>query len=350
MRSWGVVLGIAVLAVMGGGAACSKNYAEATADVEAGADATADSPATASETGVPPSDASDAPSGPQPTVLASGFDHLSAITATESTVYFADQVKGAIYAVPIEGGMPAELVKGSFAPSALAVAGANLFWADGGKATLNKTPLAGGPTTTVPSGARTPIAMTVAANTLVVALLGTSGLGDVQQYDFDLTPGPTIADVANPFSVAAVVSDYYWSESAGGTIAMGQAGDTSRTVLAPGETDCQSIAADSLGVYWAQKSLGMVRAHLSATPGVVSLATSEAGPFSLAADESGVYWMTKDGKLRRSTRSELPLSTLAHGFAATFSSGQIRALALTTTRIVWITSDGNVLRLDKPTN
>jgi hypothetical protein len=152
----------------------------------------------------------------------------------------------------------------------------------------------------------------------------------------------------NPFDVAVQGSNVYWTESSGsriGTVAIGQ---SNGTTLADGEADCQSIAADASGVYWARPDGGLVRAMRTDAAGATDLATGETHPFSLAADDSGVYWLTTDGKLRRKrVDQELPPVVLAAGFAATFTTGYVHAIALTSRYVVWLTSDGRVLRIGK---
>lgn len=87
------------------------------------------------------------------------------------------------------------------------------------------------------------------------------------------------------------------------------------------------------------------RAHGS---GGRSLAAGQKTPISLAADTSGVYWMNAgDGTIRRSTRDELPIYTVASGFNAAFTDLHVRAIALTSRYVVWITADEKVLRADK---
>lgn len=334
---------VTVIAIIASGAACSSSYAEATpaiAEMEA-----SDAQDVGDALG-PLDEASDVGVASNSFVLASGFGALAGIAATETTVYFVDRGKG-IFSVPIAGAAPTQIfVQAGTAPSGIVLGGADLFWTDAANLTLDRLTAAGA-NTALALGGKTPLAVAAGAAGVVVVLVDAPGNGDVQQFDFIPTAGAAAKGTAKPFDVAVHGSEIFWTEPAAGDVQTSQFGSDISTVLAHGESDCQSIAADAQGVYWANPTAGVVRYRSAASATTISLATSEKSPFSLAADESGVYWMTADGKIRRSTRTELPLATLAQGFGGGFADGHVQAIALTSKYVVWITSGGKVLRHDK---
>ena len=338
-----------VIALIASGAACSSSYAEATPAPasEAGTEASASDAQGAADALGSLDGASDVAVAPTLFVLASGFGALSGIAATETTVYFVDRAKG-IYSVPIAGGAPSQIfVQAGTSPSGIVLGGADLFWTDAANLTLDRVTTAGN-NVVLALGGKTPLAIAAGADRVVVVLVAaSSGNGDVQQFDFIPTAGSAVMELANPFDVAVRGTEIFWTDAAAGIVRTTQFGSNLPGFFVNGESGCQSIAVDDLGVYWARPSAGVVRYQAPASAAPISLATSEQSPFSLAADDSGVYWMTADGKLRRSTRSELPLATLAQGFAGAFSDRHVQAVALTSKYVVWVTTDGKVLRLEK---
>lgn len=116
-----------------------------------------------------------------------------------------------------------------------------------------------------------------------------------------------------------------------------------------GESGCESIAADAQGVYWTRPHDGLVRMMVPPQTSVRSIAVNQVAPMSIASDGSGVYWLTGDGKLQRSTRqvAEVPPQTLAKGFTVAENGTRVRAIALSSKYVVWVTADGHVLRTEK---
>ena len=281
------------------------------------------------------------------TVLAAGFTDLAGVVATDTTVYFIERTAGIVHAVPLTGGVPANVQTSAGAPSSIAVGGTDLFWGDRVQGTLSRKPLAGGAAATAtPTPGLVPAAMVATSDRLVVVALGDADIGEIHQYGLDFSTSPSIAGQNYPFDVAVAGFDVFWTESQAGKIWKAPLGTTVATEVATLENGCQSIAADTSGLYWSRPSDGMVRARLG-TSGTITLASAQKVPTSLAADASGVYWLTSDGKLRRSTRNELPLRTVAQGFSGGFTDPHIQALALTNDYVVWLTTDGKVLRHDK---
>ena len=287
------------------------------------------------------------------TVLATGFQDLQGIAATETDVFFVERARGIVHAVPIDGGsgqiLPLSVGR---SPSCIIAVQDGVVVGDYGKNELTYLPFpATGLAQTFPTSAG-PIALTAASpSQFLVVLRGTGNVGDIQAFNTPLVPGTVLrTGAANPYDVATNPMGVFWSESAGSAIWSGVIDNADASApFAGGEDDCESVAADDQGVYWTRVQGGYVRAKATNVNGVVSVATNEAGPFSIASDGSGVYWLTTDGKLRRWTRStEVQPATIASGFAAAIGADrQVQAIALTTQYVVWLTTDGSVLRLKK---
>jgi sugar lactone lactonase YvrE len=312
--------------------------------LDGGADGTAPSEAGTDGTS-PPVDGAPATST---VVLAKGYMSLSAIVATDATVYFVDQATGAVHSTSIDGGTVTTLSPGGGAPTSLALVGNELFWNDGGMQKLNRMSTAGGTVTSISYVAgKIPKVVAGGPPGLVVLTENGNALGDVQQYDLTYVPKSSVASRPNPYSVAIQGSDIYWTESAGQTVAKGHFGDATRTVVSSSaeDSDAESIAADAKGVYWACPGQKSVRASLGGAP-AKTLATGEDTPTSVAADGTSVYWISAPGKVRRFRAVDQPIVTVAEGFVS-LAKLNFRALAVTSKYVVWLTDDGNVLRAEK---
>gem|GEM_PF-2159142 len=336
------------------GSACGSFSSSSAAPGEADAAAT-DAPVTGD--GAVPGDASGGEAGDvdgatvSPFEIANGLTDLEGVAMTDSTVYVLEHDPGHVLAIPISGGAPSVIEANAGSPLGIAVANSSLYWTNFGGSKLNTVPLSGGagPSAITLAG-KNPFAIAPASDRIVVLSLeaGDAGdLGEVQQYTFNLLPGPSVPGLQNPFDVAVFGSNIFWTEAAsGGRIGRGTTGQSSSVALADGETDAQSIAADASGVYWAQPSLNRVRAYFST--GTTTIAGGETAPHSLVTDATSIYWLTGDGKLRRLAKSSAaPAKTLASGFMTAFAQMRVRALAQNAKYLVWITTDGRVLRLAK---
>lgn len=280
--------------------------------------------------------------------LARGLDNLSSVAVTETTVFVAERTLGRVRSIPIGGGPIDDVSTNAGSPTGLAVTATDLFWCNYGGKEILRRPLAGG--TIVPHSTSTkgPFQIAIASDRLVTATLdGLQGAGEIQQYMFDFSAGPSIGiATGNPYDVAALGTGFYWTESATGRIARGETGaNTNKDLVPSGESDCQSIAVDSAGVYWARPSNGLIRMVVTGNPSDV--ATNEAAPHSLAADGQALYWLTGDGQVRRSTHADRSRTTLAKGYMTSFADGRAQALALTSKYVVWLTTDGRVMRVAK---
>jgi hypothetical protein len=329
------------------GAACSQSYAasdtpptDATPEASAGdAPVEAEIDADVADTFVPPV--------PAFTELATGLSELGGVAATETTVYFTEPTKGHVSSVPIAGGTitPIATAGGDVRP--IAVGGTFLFWANVSGAALQQLDLTSGQLSTygVPAG-RQPAVLAAGTDRLVVAADATND-DELQQYTFVLSNGPASLSGSSAFTDVAVAgTDVYWTQSSAAQVTKGASGVLLNTPIATGETGCESIAANSAGAYWTRPTDGLVRTTSSNGNG--TLTSGEVAPSSIVADETDVYWLTGDGKLRRKTLGqELPPATLAKGFASAFAGKRVHAIALTNKYVVWITTDGRLLRVAK---
>jgi hypothetical protein len=340
-------------ALVGSGAStgCSSSSSEpAAAIAEADAEAGTLDPDAAAPDGAAP----DAPSAViDGTVLASGLAGLAGVAASETDVYVVSRTTGVVHVVPLEGGPVAQLAAPPElpSPSGIVFVDASVYWIDLAKKMLARRDAAGGAVETAAvSGGLAPQAIAAGfaagVRSIVLAATDPNDHGDIQQHGPTLGAAQTLQQsLVKPFDVAVTGTQVAWTESGPGSIWTGQLGSTSAAQLVLSEPGCESIAADAQGIYWTRPAEGLVR--MTVAPGgtpVTSLGKTELGAFSLAADDSGVYWLTEDGKLRRSTRTELPPETMSKGFASVFADRHVQAIALTSKYVVWITSDGSVVR------
>jgi hypothetical protein len=343
-------LGACAAIVVAAGAACSQSYAEdAKADGGAAPEASAAEDATV-EAATADADVADTspPKPPTFTVLASGLGTLNGIAATEQVVYFIEDGKSALLAVPIGGGTASTVFTTSDTPNSIVADGAYLFWSQPGA--VGRVSSAGGADalTSMPVGSAS-VAIAASSGALVALASAGPTAGILQQFDVGVVAGAAIVFAGSPEDVAYSGSAFYWTET-GGRVATATFGSTTSAELAMNETGCGSIAANATDVYWTRPSGGLVRsANRLASGAPITLTAGETAPSSIAADDTNVYWLTGDGKVRRKTiGQELPPATLASGFAsAAFAGKHVRALALTSMYVVWITTDGRILRTDK---
>jgi hypothetical protein len=334
------------------GAACSQPYAEQGAPQvapEAGDQVTSE-PDAATPLGDSDS-SSDASNAPTDFVeLARGLVEPGGVAATATTVYVTDRGSGRVIEVPVIGGAMNDLV-GADNTSSTAIVAVNdsVFWANPSSHELKSydTVTAVHGTFTIPAP-QVVVAMGSALGQLVVLTTdtGSTNQGTIRRYGTDFSPGMAIAIQTPPFGLAVSGSLAYVTEPTAGNVTVIT---SSISVPMTGEPDCRSIAADASDVFWARPLTGDIRRGVSnGAGGASTLASGEDHPFSLAADDSGVYWLTKDGKLRRKrVDQELPPATLAAGLKTSFSDLGVQAIALTPSYVVWLTSDGRVLRLAK---
>ncbi|MDB5214527.1 MAG: hypothetical protein JWO86_2454 [Myxococcaceae bacterium] len=293
--------------------------------------------------------ASEGSTSSAPFVLGTGYKDLRAITATETDVFFVDQAGGGgVFTVPIIGGKIRVLATGG-APSSVAVDGDYVYWTDPPSRTIARIDIAGlGPRTMSspePGTGFTP-SIVVGATGAVVTLIGSnSNTGEIRQYGVDLVaPLTSSPNLTNPFSLTAFGTSLYWTEGGAGYVVSGMVGMPTGKQLYP-EGDPEAITADAAGVYWTIPSQGTIRGSLGgAVP--ITLATGESVPRSIAADGTYVYWTTSNNELRRAGHLDGGMSSLfASGFMA-LTEMHVRAVAVTSKYVVWLTADGKVLRAD----
>jgi len=326
------------------GAACSQAYAE---EVKADADASAadDAPAEATPDAVADNAV---PKPPSFVELATGLGALTGIAANEKAVFFIEANKSTLRSVPIGGGIVTTAFTTNGIPNAIVAVGPVLLWSDPGG--LIGRVLLTDDTSMIassPLGAA-PFALAAAPNQLVVlerSSLGASGA--VRHYDFALSSTADLTGVTDPYDVAISGGTIYWTESSG-RVGKGAFGTSTNVEVSNAEPGCESIAANAAGAVWTRPNDGLVRFFAAPTSVTGTLTANEVSPSSIAGDGTDVYWLTGDGKVRRKTiGQELPPATLASGFSSAWAGKRIRAIALTAQYVVWITTDGRVLRTDK---
>jgi hypothetical protein len=346
-RLGAVAFGAVATIAVASGAACSHSYAEDTS-----ADATPDASAAddAQVEAAVDADTADTfvPKPPTFVELAKGRGALTGIAATEKAVYFIEATKSTVSTVPIEGGNVTVAYTAAGVPNAFIAFGPLLFWTtpDGvvGRFSLldQLSSVQNRPLGTVP------FALAAAADQLVVLERSPVPItGALQHYDFALSATAALSGLSDPYDVALGGGTIYWTESTG-RVAAGAFGASTNTEVSNAEPGCESIAGNAAGAVWTRPSDGLVRFYAVATASTGTLTAGESSPSSIAGDLTDVYWLTGDGKVRRKTiGQELPPATVASGFPSAWAGKHVRAIAVTSKYVVWITTDGRVLRADK---
>jgi hypothetical protein len=327
--------------------ACSAFSADDTTDAGVENEGGAVLESGAAESAPPPGDSSPPPVPPGTTVLASGFDALAGIAATETTVYFTEQGVGQLVAVPLAGGATVVLFNGMGAPSGVAVSNGDVYWCEHSKRLLRRVPVSSpgaSPTDNLLQKGPFIIAPTVTGVVVGASSVTDAGTSPGEIDQFTSFNPPIVSAADNPLGVAASAQDIYWTESSIGRIGHAKLGVGASDAFASNEGDCRSIAADAQGVYWTRPSVSKVRAKLVNSSGVIDLAAGEVGPSSLATDPTHVYWVSSLGQIRRIKRTAgATVETVVDGFAP-ITDIHFQSLALTKDYVVWLTSDGRVLR------
>ncbi len=335
--------------------ACSSAYGDATTTPpeEAGAEAAADAGVEVDAPALP-TDGAVAEAGSAAFTLGSGLGELGGVSATETHVYFTVRKAPGIGApgvkrVPIGGGPVETIVSGGSGSTLGPVVALEpwLTWVDPGVGGLYRKRLAGGSTSSRLLQNPPLVALAAVTDLVAVASAGGGAGGSVQTYDGALASAGTITGPSDPFDIAFGGISVWWTAPSAQQVGRGALVGPQAAPF-DGETDCQFIAADANGAYWTRPSAGLVRAFVGQTGTLLTLAAMENAPSSLAVDDSGLYWLTGDGKLRRKRLDqELPPATLDQGFPSAFAGTHIRAIALTSSYVVWLTTDGSVLRMIK---
>ena len=358
-----VVVSVVALGVVAGGAACST-FSEEESGADTGAEGSVDAPGSAegespSEAGV--GDASVA------FILATGLgDDLTGIDTNGTDAFVIKHDGGPLFAVDVEdGGARALAVQDLLSPSAILAFTDRIVWSDFGHHSLSVFLFTapGAPTTAVlpprfdagaDAGQEGPSAIAHIPGSSELALAtveSASGSGSVATWKSDSLGTDKLfyenATRVNIFDVAATPTKLYWTESSSASVySVGIDGTGAEVAMVANQQgDCESIAAEGADVYWARPQAGLVSRAKGA--GAQTFVTMEKGPFSLAVDTASVYWLTTEGALRRASRADASVVTLASGFKTAFVDRRVQAIALTSTYVVWITSDGQVLRLPK---
>ena len=338
------------LLAIAAGVGCAQAYAEGTAPAASADSGSADAPdpqvdgaeADTSPTPVPP---------PTSFEVASGLSSFGGIAATDTMVYVTETSPARVSAFPIGGGARLPLLDGVGRPGPITLAASEAIWSDLDVASLTRGSAGGSIQNPFNAPAGRPGLVLSFQQGFVVSLSvdPASQTGEVHQYEASGDPKVSTPTSVNPGDlVAASSSKIYWTEPNAGQIRRGFVGVDMNVLLVDGEPGCAFIAEHAGTVYWTRPSAGLVRALGAGTTGAVTLASGETGLASITADDSGVYWLTSDGRLRRKRiDQELPPATIAQGFAASYVDARTHRIALTAKYIVWLTSDGRILRADK---
>ena len=341
-----------MLAIAAGpaGAGGAQSYAEATAPAASADGGSPDAPD-------PQVDAAEADTSPAPVPpptsfeVASGLSSFGGIAATDTMVYVTETSPARVSAFPIGGGARLPILDGVGRPGPITLVASEAVWSDLGVASLTRG-TAGGPVTNpfnVPPGRPAPVVSSQQGFVVSLAVDPATQSGEVHQHEGSGDAKASTPTALNPGDLVATSSGkIFWTEPSAGQLRRGLVGGDANVLFVDGEPGCAFVAEHAGTVYWTRPSAGLVHAFGAGAPGTVTLASGESGLGSIAADDSGVYWLTSDGQLRRKRiDQELPPATLAQGFKASFVDARTHTIALTTQYIVWLTSDGRILRADK---
>jgi len=274
--------------------------------------------------------------------LASGLTGLVSLAVTNNDAFVA-RSDGSILKLPLTGGDGGTmlLLDKLDGLSSIAIAG-NFVVYSTSMAIIGRVGTAGGSLSSSNVGL---LRAFVGADTMSVFSLRTNGAThEVRRYDINLSPSDGYANLPLPPDDLALVGDkLFWTSSTAGIV---YAGDTKNAAppraWTTAELGCGPVAADAFGVYWATPA--GVRAR------VMDAGTSTLAPdrtAAIAAADGDVYWLVRDAPgFLRSKRNGKTVQTLASGFALNFAPGQ-KAIALTPQYVVWITTDGRIMRHDR---
>lgn len=341
-------IAFAALGAAAAAEACSSFDEETpppTAD-DGGTDATSD---TARDAATDAADAAEREASPprEPTVLATIPGAIAIAVANNDA--FVGRAAGGILRVSVldpDAGTSALTTKPR-ALGAIAVAGGAVFWVDPLNSDRGKVATAGGGEVNREETAL--LALATVSSTSVVAIQTGAAQNEVREYDVStINAGNGYAAYGTLADVSAGGGRIYWTESSTGKVYRATVGSfPSIASFASTETGCGSIAADTVGAYWATPGGVRFVRHADSIPKPLATDTNAT---SLVAENGVVYWLTKgaSGSLRRLDvdAAETPPETLATNLLVNFGP-EVQAIALTPAYVVWITSDGRVLRLDR---
>ena len=275
--------------------------------------------------------------------LASGLGGLVGVAVSSDSVFVAKGDDGTVRRLPILGGDggTTTILSGLNGLSNIAVVGSYVVYSTS-QGQLGRADFVGMSTQNASIGPIKGLVRNDASSVFGIKVNASNN--DVRKYDINLNSGEGYGGVEPASDVAVFGSTVYWTTEATGAITIGSTGGTpAATTFKSSEVGCGSIAADAVGAYWTTASA--VRGKASGDAGATTLANERA--VAIAANAGAVYWLTAapPGRLRRG-KMDAPAVTLASGFVANFTPSQ-KVIALTAQYVIWITSDGRVMRHDR---
>lgn len=233
--------------------------------------------------------------GGTPTVLASGQDSLSSITADSTYVYWTKfKSSGEILRVPMSGGAPVVLESGQYLPAAVSISNGSMYWTTGGgnvSGSIMRASTTGGPVTMLTTGAWLPLGLTVHGGT-VFWTTNTGGTGTVMGIP---TSGGSAITLATgqatprfPLVDAAGLTLFWlnYSSSSGGVMSIPLAGG-SPSVLYGGNV--KGLASDGESLYFV-KNTNILRLPIGGTTPVIVYSGQSYTPSALTIDATSIYW------------------------------------------------------------
>ncbi|HVO26263.1 MAG TPA: hypothetical protein VMW56_21830 [Candidatus Margulisiibacteriota bacterium] len=230
------------------------------------------------------------------TTLASG-DRLSGIAVDANSVYWiagsadaSNPASGAVMRVPVGGGAVSTLAVGPVSPSHIAVDDTSVYWTEQMEGAVMKLPLTGGTPTTLAAGV-SPWNIALDATSVYWTSLMDGVMkapkagGSSSRVSL---PAPTV-----PTSGLAVNATHvYWAVWMPPSLSTIPVQGGTQTVLyaetpstAPGP-----LAIDGTSAYWADMSNAVYSGPLGGGA-VATLATGQSEVIAIAVDDTSLYWM-----------------------------------------------------------
>jgi hypothetical protein len=198
--------------------------------------------------------------GGPPQRLATSEGYVSGLALDSGTVYWVDQIHGAIFGVPDTGGTVTTIATGLVSPAAMVVHAGMLYFSDG--ASVMSVPTSGGTVTTLVHGPGLPVNLDYADDPMGMAVDD-----DYVYFAQPYAKEPTIAKVP----------------VGGGQV----------TVLA--RSSAVGMAVDANNVYWVTGTYSGAVCEVPIAGGAARvIASNQPVAVGPAVDDEGVYWATNE--------------------------------------------------------
>jgi hypothetical protein len=302
------------------------------------------------------------------TVLRATVGTPEGIAIDATSIYYANDLDGNIYSMPLAGGAPTKLVTSGQGTSAweILVSGSTLYWTTyvddrvlkvpttGGAASV-VSPSDGNPEGIVSDGTYLYWADSYSSSALVRrASIATGTVTTVE------TPPDGGTNPFNPISIAVDATNVYWGNAGTslGTSSVYQANkaDGSNPIaLATGVDPVYGLTVDATTVYFTAGLGGSVYSVPIGGGVVKTISSTETNPSSIVADATSIYWLAQS-TVRKMAKTGGAITTLASYTgnlpALAPSCGNFKFLVLDANYVYWTdagtqSGSGSIFRVSK---